>query len=137
MDGGGKDGGFSTIEMLVAFVILSLGLGLAVQSVSQAGISLSRAKNNAVETVLVKRVMSEELPRLLKAYKGQPLLASGPSWQAGIRPLSSGEVAGPVEVIIEVAPRNGAKSATYVSVLPAPDGMLAVEPEPLPAGNPE
>lgn len=135
--GGERDGGFSTIEMLVAFVILSLGLGLAVQSVSQAGMSLKRAKDRAAETVIVRRVMSEELPRLLKTYKGRPLLASGPSWQAGIRPLSSDDVAGPVEVIVEVELRGGARPETYVSILPAPDGMLASEPEPLPMVNPE
>lgn len=131
-----RQDGFSTIEMLVAFVILSLGLGLAVQLVSQARMSLTRAHDSAAETMIVKRVMSEELPRLMKAYKGKPLLAGGPSWQAGIRPLSGADVQGPVEVIVEVVRRGGAP-ATYVSVLPPPDGIQNPEIEQLPVGEPE
>lgn len=139
MSGEESRAGFSTIEMLAAFVILSLGLGLAVQSVSQARMSLKRANDSAAETVIYRRVMSEELPRLLMAYRGKPLLASGPSWQAGIRPLSSTDIQGPVEVIVEVMQRANARpAATYVSIVPAPPGTIQnTEIEQLPAGDPE
>lgn len=139
MSGEESRAGFSTIEMLAAFVILSLGLGLAVQSVSQARMSLKRADDSAAETVIYRRVMSEELPRLLMAYRGEPLLASGPSWQAGIRPLSSTHIQGPVEIIIDVMRGTNTRPvATYVSIVPAPPRTVPPqEIEQLPAGEPE
>jgi type II secretory pathway pseudopilin PulG len=113
--------GFSTIEMLVAFMILSLGLGLAVQSISQASLSLKRADANAREINLLRRVTSEELPRLLKAYVGQATGASGPQWEVGLRPLSSADPQGPIQVVIRIAPNeNAPATSTYASILPPP-----------------
>jgi type II secretory pathway pseudopilin PulG len=113
--------GFSTIEMLVAFMILSLGLGLAVQSISQASLSLKRANENAREMHLLRRVTSEELPRLLNGYDGEVLGARGPQWDIGIRPLSSTEPQGPIQVVIRIAPNeNASATSTYTSILPPP-----------------
>jgi len=112
--------GFSTIEVLVAFVILSLGLGVAVQSISLASTSLRRSNESARETILVRRVMAEELPRLVKTYAGKALVASGPSWEAGLRPLSPSDPQGPVQVLIRILPTGGRGGGTYGSILPFP-----------------
>lgn len=114
--------GFSTIEVLVAFVILSLGLGVAVQSISLASLSLRRSDEAARETMLVRRIMAEELPRLMKAYAGQPMVVGGPSWEAGLRPLSSSGPQGPVQVLIRILPANGHGGKVHTSILPYPVG---------------
>lgn len=118
----GQAAGFSTIEVLVAFVILSLGLGVAVQSISLASLSLRRSDEAARETTLVRRIMAEELPRLMKAYAGQPMVAGGPSWEAGLRPLSPSAPQGPVQVLIRILPAGGRGGKVHVGILAYPAG---------------
>jgi general secretion pathway protein I len=112
--------GFSTIEVLVAFLVLSLGLGMAVQSISLAATSLKRTDQAGRETRLVRRVMAEELPRLMRAYAGKALVASGSSWEAHLRPLSPSEPQGPVQVLIRILPVSGRGGGISISILPYP-----------------
>ena len=126
--------GFSTLEMLAAFVVLSLGLGLAVQSIQLSSTSLRRADDSIAEQLLVKRLVSEELPRLLRGYAGKPAAAAGDLWRMRLTPLSQADPKGPVEAVIWVAPKPGAVfREAYVTVLPLPPNLLQPPVEQPPA----
>lgn len=117
---GGTTAGFSTVELLVAFVILSLGLGVAVQTIAQSATGLKRATGYEEETLLVRRLLSEELPRLVNTYSGGATEATGPSWKIAIRPVAGGKSQGSVSASIEVI--SGTRTAVYTTVLPVATG---------------
>lgn len=113
-------GGFSTVEMLVAFVILSLGLGLAVQNVSQASLNLRQARAQDEETLLLRRTISEELPRLLRKFDGSPLSLDGDGWALAVEPLNAGSVRSPLRVVARIGRRAGHQEAIYLTVVAPP-----------------
>lgn len=120
--------GFSTVEMLVAFAILSLGLGLAVQNVSQASLSLRQAREERQEARLLRRAMSEELPRLLRQFNGSPVEASGEGWTLSAAPLAAGDPRSPLRVTVRLgAARQGRSPAIYTTIVPAPSSARGPE----------
>jgi Tfp pilus assembly protein PilV len=113
--------GFSTVEILVAFVVLSLGLGLAVQSISQASMSLRRADDAGKEALLLRRIVSEELPRLVNVYTGKTIEAAGPSWRIEVQPISDQGPRQALRATIEIRSRESAAHSTaYTTILPVP-----------------
>jgi type II secretory pathway pseudopilin PulG len=118
-------GGFSTLEMLVAFVILSLGLAVAVQAISQATMRLTRAEASTRETTLVRKVIREELPKLARRYTGKSLLADGPRWKIDLRPLSIGGLDGQMQATIWIAGEGRHSSRPYTIVLPSLSDVVA------------
>lgn len=112
--------GFSTVEMLVAFAILSLGLGLAVQNVSQASLSLRQAREEGEEARLLRKAMSEELPRLLRQFSGSPVTASGEGWTLAVEPLAAGNERSPLRVILRRGERRNGRFAAFYTTIVAP-----------------
>jgi Tfp pilus assembly protein PilV len=96
------DAGFWTLEVLVAFLVLSLGLALSVQSISQASLSDRQAESRGDRHMLLRKVVSEELPAVIDAYSGGVRTFSGPSWRIELRPmaLEGGSVAARVTVAL-------------------------------------
>lgn len=113
--------GFSTIEVLVAFAILSLGLVLATRSVSQAGWSLRRAAEVSSEAELARRVMAEEVPALLKAHPFREGRFREPDWEVSIQPMRQERSSGGALVTVRI--RSGTSNrfdTLLVKVLPWP-----------------
>lgn len=113
------EAGFSTLEVLIAFLVLSLGLALSVQSISQASLSIKQAELRADRSILLRKLISEELPRIVKAYSGGMLTKNGPSWRIELRPLAVGDGTATVQAIIQLVNKDG-KSATetHVQIFP-------------------
>lgn len=108
--------GFSTIELLVAFTILSLGLGVAVQTIAQSATSLKRATGYEEETLLVRQVIAEELPRLVN--RGGAGEVTGQSWKIAIRPVAGEKSRGSISASVEVV--SGTRTTVYTTVVPYP-----------------
>lgn len=111
-----SDDGFSTLEALVAFAVLSLGLLGAVQSISQAAISLKKSADGQGQVALLQQLRSEEVPALALRYAGAPLVADGASWRIELAPVRSDVPDGPVGVKIWIGHRGGPLSG-YFGVL--------------------
>ena len=109
--------------MLVAFAVLSLGLGLAVQNVSQASLSLRKAREQNEDARLLHRVMSEEVPRMTAGFSGTRVTASGEGWELALARLVPGEAASPLRVEIRVKPKQ-ARAATLFTTIVAPAASM-------------
>lgn len=112
------EAGYSTLEMLVAFVVLSLALATAVQSISLSGLSLRSARDDARAVTIVNRMLAEDVGRILDAFREGQTVMQGPDWQSSTRPVDGkGEVAA---VTISIASEGGGPAFEFLTFIPVP-----------------
>ncbi|MCR4265785.1 type II secretion system protein J [Nitratireductor sp. ZSWI3] len=117
-----KNDGFTTIEVLVAFAVLSLGLLLATQTITQASWSLRRVSERTDETMLLKKILSEEVPPLLKANANREAGIDRPGWTVVVRPLLDDRMDGLAKVVVRIRSDGGNRpDRVFATVLPWPE----------------
>lgn len=82
--------GFTTIEMLVALLVLAITLGTAAQSISFARRGLQHASEDREVARILTKVLAEELPRLAAQHAPMPTVSSGPGWAIELAPVIMG-----------------------------------------------
>lgn len=108
----GEDG-FSTLEALVAFAVLSLGLLGAVQSISQAAVNLQGSANGQARMAMLQQLRSEEMPKLARGYTGTPLAAKGETWRIELAPMRPDDPDGPVRFAIWIGGSDGPSNSYH------------------------
>lgn len=76
-----QEAGFITFELLVALLVLSISLGIAVQTISQARISLLRKESAARADRILRQVIAEQLPDLSKEVAASPISRTTSEWK--------------------------------------------------------
>lgn len=85
-----KDGGFSLLEVLVAFVILSAALVAANQSISYTVRSFSSAKMARAADRIAEEVFAEQLTLSGASSEGMGEASNGLNWRLKREPFSLG-----------------------------------------------
>lgn len=116
-DAEGTSEGFSTIEVLVAFAILSLGLGLAVQNISQSSLSLRQARAEGENKRVLQQVLSVELPSLLERFNGSALSATAEGWDLVVEPLMTGNPKSALRVVARIKSGSQSHAAIYTTIV--------------------
>ena len=87
---GDKDGGFSLLEVLVAFVVLSVALVAANQSISYSVRSFSSAKMARAADRIAEEVFAEQLTLSGASSEGMGPASNGLNWRLKREPFSLG-----------------------------------------------
>ncbi|WP_246712005.1 type II secretion system protein [Phyllobacterium myrsinacearum] len=85
-----SDAGFTLLEMIIAFLVLSISMGVAVQTVSIASRSIALATERNAAARLVDALQAETLPKVLAAGKVSGAGdAEGMRWELSFTPTTS------------------------------------------------
>jgi hypothetical protein len=117
------EAGFSTLEALIAFVVLSFGLAVSVQSISQASLAERNASARSEAARLLRNIVTEELPSILDDYPGGTQTHVGPSWRIELQPtMVSGKPAA-VRAMVQLTDANGQELPySHMEIVPLADG---------------
>ena len=85
------EAGFSTIEVLVAFVILCLGLGIAMQSIGMAARNAAVLAGGDRDDPLIEDYVAERLDQLIEGYRGGDQTVVDGQFRVRIRAADPGQ----------------------------------------------
>lgn len=85
------EAGFSTIEVLVAFVILCLGVGIAMQSIGMAVRNAAVSADEDRADALIEDYVAERLDELIEGYRGGDQTIVDGQFRVRIRAADTGQ----------------------------------------------
>ncbi len=116
-----RDGGFILVETIVAFAILALALGVAMQTISQSARTIGRAADIQAANLAWDALVAEKLPQFTREGEFEGQIGEGVPWRAAVRGISDDHVRPLFSVSARLWPRgeNG-PSYLYQTFVSAP-----------------
>jgi general secretion pathway protein I len=106
--------GFAMIETIVAFSILALALGVAVQTISQSVRTFARAGDVGVASGIINQLAAQELFKVAKAGEKSGKVEPAGAWRLAAQPVRDGGARPLFSVTVTVWPRgDGGPEFTY------------------------
>ena len=101
-----RDEGFALLETIIAFTILSIALGVSLQTVSQSVRTLARAGDMQIASLALDDLVANEFPDLKgeRTFSGE--LDDGELWQASTREIRDSHARPLIAITATIWPRG-------------------------------
>ena len=108
-----RNGGFILVETIVAFAILALALGVAMQTISQSARTIGRAADIQSANLAWDALVAEKFSEFTREGEFEGEIGGGVPWRATVRPIADDHVRPLYSVSARLWPR-GADGPSYV-----------------------
>lgn len=116
-----RSDGFILVETIVAFAILALALGVAMQTISQSARTIGRAADIQAANLAWDALVAEKFPEFIREGEFEGQIAEGVPWRATVRAIADNHVRPLFSVNARVWPRgDDGPSFLYQSFVSSP-----------------
>lgn len=102
----GEDG-FTLLETIIAFLILAISLGIAVETISSGVMTFRRASDLEQASQIMERLAAVEMRKLNAARVLEGKTDDGAGWKLTVRPIGGRRDRPFFAVTAEIRPRGG------------------------------